>query len=127
MDEARSGLSTQLQSFTHNTTEFIRREQELLLHGQGVPQTRTVIERRPVVVVVRGYDYREDLRGLKRFIREQRPVLVGVDSGADALIAAGHRPDIVVVGARSRCGSAGPPGRAAGAPAPGAGTRSCCG
>jgi uncharacterized membrane-anchored protein len=58
-----------------------------------------VIERRPVVVVVRGYDYREDLRGLKRFIREQRPVLVGVDAGADALIAAGHRPDIVVVGA----------------------------
>jgi uncharacterized membrane-anchored protein len=99
MEDARSGLSTQLQSFTHNTTEFLRREQELLLHGQGVPETRTVIERRPVVVVVRGYDYREDLRGLKRFIREQRPVLVGVDAGADALIAAGHRPDIVVVGA----------------------------
>ena len=40
MEDARSGLSTQLQSFTHNTTEFLRREQELLLHGQGVPQTR---------------------------------------------------------------------------------------
>ena len=98
MVEARSGLSTQLQSFTHNTTEFLRREQELLLHGQGVPKTRTVIEGRPVVVVVRGYDYREDLRRLKRFIREQRPVLVGVDAGADALMAAGHRPDIVVIG-----------------------------
>ena len=98
MDDARSGLSTQLQSFTHNTTEFLRREQELLLHGQGVPNTRTVLTGRPVVVVVRGYDYREDLRGLKRFIREQSPVLVGVDAGADALIAAGHRPDIVVVG-----------------------------
>ena len=98
MVEARSGLSTQLQSFTHNTTEFLRREQELLLHGQGVPKTRTVIEGRPVVVVVRGYDYREDLRRLKRFIREQRPVLVGVDAGADAQMAAGHRPDIVVIG-----------------------------
>jgi uncharacterized membrane-anchored protein len=98
MEDARSGLSTQLQSFTHNTTEFLRREQELLLHGQGVPQTRTVLEGRPVVVVVRGYDYREDLRRLRRFIREQRPVLVGVDAGADALMAAGHRPDIVVVG-----------------------------
>ena len=98
MEDARSGLSTQLQSFTHNTTEFLRREQELLLHGQGVPNTRTIFDGRPVVVVVRGYDYREDLRRLKRFIREQRPVLVGVDAGADALIAAGHRPDIVVVG-----------------------------
>jgi uncharacterized membrane-anchored protein len=98
MEDARSGLSTQLQSFTHNTTEFLRREQELLLHGQGVPATRTVLDGRPVVVVVRGYDYREDLRRLRRFIREQHPVLVGVDAGADALIAAGHRPDIVVVG-----------------------------
>jgi uncharacterized membrane-anchored protein len=98
MEEARSGLSTQLQSFTHNTTEFLRREQDLLLHGQGVPELRTTLSGRPVVVVVRGYDYREDLRGLRRFIHEQRPVLIGVDAGADALLAAGHRPDIVVVG-----------------------------
>ncbi len=98
MQDARSGLSTQLQSFTHNTTEFLRREQELLLHGQGVPNTKTVLDGRPVVVVVRGYDYREDLRRLRRFIREQHPVLVGVDAGADALIDAGHRPDIIVVG-----------------------------
>ncbi|MGZ4478955.1 MAG: putative cytokinetic ring protein SteA [Nocardioidaceae bacterium] len=98
MDEARSGLTTQLESFTHNTTEFLRREQDLLLHGQGVPKTRTRFVGRPVVVVVRGYDYREDLRRLRRYIREQRPVLVGVDAGADALIAAGHRPDLVVVG-----------------------------
>jgi uncharacterized membrane-anchored protein len=98
MEEARSGLSTQLQSFTHNTTEFLRREQDLLLHGRGVPELRTEMSGRPVVVVVRGYDYREDLRGLRRFIHEQRPVLIGVDAGADALLAVGHRPDIVVVG-----------------------------
>lgn len=98
MDEARGGLSTQLQSFTHNTTEFLRREQDLLLHGQGAPELRTRLEGRPVVVVVRGYDYREDLRRLRGYVREQRPVLIGVDAGADALIEAGHRPDIVVVG-----------------------------
>jgi uncharacterized membrane-anchored protein len=98
MAEARGGLSTQLQSFTHNTTEFLRREQDLLLHGEGAPELRTRLEGRPVVVVVRGYDYREDLRRLRRYIREQRPVLVGVDAGADALVEAGHRPDIVVIG-----------------------------
>ncbi|HSE08184.1 MAG TPA: putative cytokinetic ring protein SteA [Nocardioidaceae bacterium] len=98
MDEARGGLSTQLQSFTHNTTEFLRREQDLLLHGQGAPELRTRLEGRPVMVVVRGYDYREDLRRLRRYIREQRPVLIGVDAGADALLEAGHRPDIVVIG-----------------------------
>lgn len=98
MEDARGGLATQLQSFTHNTTEFLRREQDLLLHGQGVPELRARIAGRPVVIVVRGYDYREDLRKLRRFIREQRPVLIGVDAGADALIEAHHRPDVVVVG-----------------------------
>ena len=98
MEDARGGLATQLESFTHNTTEFLRREQDLLLHGQGVPALKTRVEGRPVVVVVRGYDYREDLRKLRRFIREQRPVLIGVDAGADALQMAGHRADVVVVG-----------------------------
>ena len=98
MDEARGGLSTQLQSFTHNTTEFLRREQDLLLNGQGAPQVSTPMAGRPVMVVVRGYDYREDLRRMRHYIREQRPVLVGVDAGADALLEAGHRPDLVVVG-----------------------------
>jgi len=98
MEEARGGLSTQLQSFTHNTTEFLRREQDLLLHGEGAPDLRTRLAGRPVMVVVKGYDYRDDLRGLRRYIREQRPVLIGVDAGADALLEAGHRPDIVVIG-----------------------------
>ncbi len=98
LEQARGGLATQLESFTHNTTEFLRREQDLLLHGQGVPELRTRIQGRPVVIVVRGYDYREDLRRLRRFIREQRPVLIGVDGGADALLEAHHRPSVVVVG-----------------------------
>lgn len=98
LEQAREGLTSQLQSFTHNTTEFLRREQDLLLHGRGMPKLRTEVRGRPVVVVVRGYDYREDLRVLRRYIREQRPVLVGVDAGADALLEAGHRPDLVVVG-----------------------------
>jgi len=98
MEEARGGLSTQLQSFTHNTTEFLRREQDLLLHGEGAPDLRTRLEGRPVMVVVKGYDYRDDLRRLRRYIREQRPVLIGVDAGADAILEAGHRPDIVVIG-----------------------------
>ena len=98
MEDARGGLATQLQSFTHNTTEFLRREQDLLLHGQGVPDLRVRINGRPVVIVVRGYDFREDLRQLRRFVREQRPVLIGVDAGADALLDAHLRPDVVLVG-----------------------------
>jgi hypothetical protein len=52
---------------------------------------------RPVVVAVRSHGWEQELRGIKPFVREQRPVLVGVDRGADALASAGHRPDVVVV------------------------------
>ena len=97
MGRARSGLSAQLESFTHNSTEFLRREQDLLLHGHGVPRTATDMAGRPVVVTVRSHGWQDELRGIRPFVREQRPVLVGVDHGADALVAAGHRPDVVVV------------------------------
>jgi len=98
MGRARSGLSAQLESFTHNSTEFLRREQDLLLHGHGVPRTATDMAGRPVVVTVRSHGWQDELRGIRPFVREQRPVLVGVDHGADALVEAGHRPDVVVVG-----------------------------
>ena len=111
MGQARSGLTAQLESFTHNSTEFLRREQDLLLHGHGIPRTATDMAGRPVVVAVRSHGWEDELRGIKPFVREQRPVLIGVDRGADALVGAGHRPDVVVVtgGARrpaQRCGAA---------------------
>jgi uncharacterized membrane-anchored protein len=97
MGRARTGLAAQLESFTHNSTEFLRREQDLLLHGHGVPRTVTDMADRSVVVAVRSHGWEEELRGIKPFVREQKPVLIGVDHGADALASAGHRPDVVVV------------------------------
>jgi len=96
MEEARAGLSTQLEAFAANTMEYLRRERELLLDGVGVPDIDTDLDGRHVLIVVRGYDYRQDLRALKPYIREYRPVLVGVDGGADALIEDGYTPDIIV-------------------------------
>ena len=96
MTEARAGLSAQLEAFAATTTEFVKRERALLLDGVGVPDVATPIEGRHVLVVVRGYDYREDLQALRSYIREHRPVLIGVDGGADALLEAGHRPDLVI-------------------------------
>ncbi|WP_067440102.1 putative cytokinetic ring protein SteA [Nocardioides jensenii] len=101
LDQARSGMSSQLESFTHNSSEFLRREQELLLHGKGAPRLGTRMSGRPVVVVVPGPDHEAELKGLNRYLREQRPVLVGVDAGADALLAVGLKPDVVVMSAPS--------------------------
>jgi uncharacterized membrane-anchored protein len=97
MAQARLGMGSQLETFTHNSTEFLRREEGLLLHGLGLPETATRIAGRPVVVVVPGGDSRRRLASIQAFIREQNPVLVGVDRGADLLLDAGHRPDMVVL------------------------------
>jgi len=96
MTEAKAGLSVQLEAFAANTMEYMKRERELLLDGVGVPEIRTPIEGRHCLIVVRGYDYREDLEVLGSYIREFRPVLIGVDGGADALVEAGYTPDLIV-------------------------------
>ena len=96
MDRARAGMTSQLEAFTANTMEYLRRERSLLIDGVGVPDVHTRIEGRHVLVVVRGYDYREDLASLRGYIRQYRPVLCGVDGGADALVEAGHKPDIII-------------------------------
>jgi uncharacterized membrane-anchored protein len=96
MADAREGLSTQLEAFAANTMEFLRRERDLLLDGVGVPEIRTPLEGRHVLVVVRGYTYREDLAALRHYVREYKPVLIGVDGGADALLERGMRPHLIV-------------------------------
>ncbi|WP_106537299.1 putative cytokinetic ring protein SteA [Haloactinopolyspora alba] len=96
MGAAREGLSSQLEAFAANTMEFLKRERELLLDGVGVPQIRSDLEGRHVLIVVRGYDYKEDLTALRPYIREYNPVLIGVDGGADALLEVGLSPDMIV-------------------------------
>lgn len=96
MVDARAGLSAQLEAFAANTMEYMKRERALLLDGVGVPDVTTRIEGRHVLIVVRGYDYREDLQALRPYIRDYRPVLIGVDGGADALKEAGYQPDMII-------------------------------
>ena len=93
---ARANLGTELEAFARNTVEYLVRERELFLEGAGVPETRTKIEGRHALVVVRGYDFKQDLRTLRGYIGEVKPVLIGVDGGADALIDEGFRPDIII-------------------------------
>ncbi|WGW13182.1 putative cytokinetic ring protein SteA [Saxibacter everestensis] len=96
MTEAEAGMSVVLESFVTNTIEYIRKERDLLLDRVGVPHVRTKIEGRQVLIVVRGYHYKEDLAMLKPYIREYRPILIGVDGGADAILEAGQVPDMIV-------------------------------
>ena len=97
MERARAGLSTQLAGLSHNSTEFLRREQDLLLHGLGVPRLAARIAGRPVVVVAGDDEYDAELAGVRTFIREQHPVVIAVGATADALKGSGIRADVIVV------------------------------
>jgi uncharacterized membrane-anchored protein len=96
MTQARLGLSDQLEAFAANTMDYLRKERELLFDGVGVPDITTDLDDRHVLIVVRGYHYKEDLQTLRHYIREYKPILIGVDGGADALIEARHKPDLIV-------------------------------
>lgn len=94
---ARSGLLAQLDTLTHNAAEFLRREQDLVLNGIGLPALTTSIDGRPVVVVARAGDHEAELLTVHRFVREQNPVLIAVDKAADDVLDAGLAPHVVVI------------------------------
>ncbi len=96
MADARAGLAVQLEAFAANTMEYLRRERDLLLDGVGVPDITTDLDGRHVLVVVRGYSYREDLIALRHYVREYKPILLAVDGGADALLEANLTPHLIV-------------------------------
>jgi len=85
-----------LANFAENTVTHIQEEAELLSGGIKLPETRTNFRDRHVLIVVRGPDYKSDLRALRAYIGDVRPVLIGVDGGADAIRDAGYKPDMIL-------------------------------
>lgn len=96
LELASDQIGERLDEFARNTIEYLNKERDLLSSSMWVPEVKTDLHGRHALVVVRGYDFREDVDTLKPYIREVRPVLIGVDGGADALIEAGFKPDIIV-------------------------------
>ena len=95
-DARREEIGEALERFAHNTIEHMREERELLAGKIELPRFRTDFRDRTALVVVRGVDHKRDLRALRPFIRDTRPVLVGVDGGARAIVDEGFTPDMIV-------------------------------
>ena len=96
MAEAKTKVSAEIEAFATNTLEYIKHEYPLLIDGIGIPALRTKLDGRDVLVALRGYHHREDIAALRSYIRDRKPAMVGVDGGADALMEAGYRPDLIV-------------------------------
>jgi uncharacterized membrane-anchored protein len=126
---SRRSLGAELERFAENTLEYLRQEHHLVTEQPEVPDVPVEFSGRHALIVVRGVGYRDDLAALRRggYLNEMRPVLIGVDGGADALRELGLRPDVIigdfdsVSEATLRCGAtlvvhAYPGGKAPGAP-----------
>jgi len=92
----RHEIGEALERFAHNTIEHMREERELLAGRIELPRFTTDFRDRSTLIVVRGVGHQRDLRALRPFIRDMRPVLVAVDGGAEALLEAGLTPDMIV-------------------------------
>ncbi len=96
LEQQRAEIDDALVAFAENTMDHIRLEGALLTDSIDFPPTRTVFRDRHALVVVRGTTHRRDLQTLNAYIGDVKPLLVGVDGGADAILEAGLKPDVIL-------------------------------
>jgi uncharacterized membrane-anchored protein len=96
LGEQRGRVTEALEAFADNTMRFLREEGKLLAEGIDFPALKTRFRDRHALVVARGPGYKRDLRMVRPYIRDFKPVLIAVDGGADALLEAGYKPDVIV-------------------------------
>lgn len=93
---AYENIGHELDRFIDNTIEYAKKEKGMILGDVEIPKMSTKFVNRQVLVVVRGHNYKDDLQAMISYIEEVKPVLVGVDGGADALMEFGYKPDLIV-------------------------------
>jgi uncharacterized membrane-anchored protein len=96
LGDQRGRVTEALEAFAENTMRYLREEGKLLAEGIDFPPLTTRFRDRHALVVARGPGYKSDLRMVKPYVRDFKPVLIAVDGGADALLEAGYKPDVIV-------------------------------
>ncbi len=95
-DEQLERVDEALAEFAENTVAHVRQETDLLTGSVEFPPTRASFRDRHVLIVVRGDRHRRDLKALRAYIRDVRPLVVAVDGGADGALEAGLEPDVIL-------------------------------
>jgi len=96
LEEQRERIDEALAEFAENTVAHVRQETDLLTGTVAFPATRASFRDRHVLIVVRGDRHRHDLKALRAYIRDVRPIVVAVDGGADGVLEAGLKPDLIL-------------------------------
>jgi len=95
-DEQLERVDEALAEFAENTVAHVRQETDLLTGAVEFPPTRASFRDRHVLIVVRGDRHRRDLKALRAYIRDMRPLIVAVDGGANGVLEAGLKPDLIL-------------------------------
>jgi uncharacterized membrane-anchored protein len=96
LEEQRERIDEALAEFAENTVAHVRQETDLLTGSVEFPATKASFRDRHALIVVRGERHRRDLKALRAYIRDVRPLIVAVDGGADGVLEAGLEPDIIL-------------------------------
>jgi uncharacterized membrane-anchored protein len=96
IDVLKQSIALEIERFAENTIEYVKDERDVLLEALRLPDVSIDFHGRHVLIVVRGYDYKDDLLALRSYIRELKPILIGVDGGADALVEVSLTPDLII-------------------------------
>jgi uncharacterized membrane-anchored protein len=96
LSEQRGRVTEALHEFAENTMRYLRDEGRLLAEGLDFPQLQCRLRDRHALVVARGPGHKRDLKAVRPYVRDFKPVLIAVDGGAEALIAEGLKPDVIV-------------------------------
>lgn len=95
LGETENNLEYELDKFVENTLQYAKKEKSLILDLK-IPYVQTAFKDRHVLIVVRGQDYQADLRAIKSYITDLKPVIIGVDGGADACLELDIQPDLII-------------------------------
>ncbi|MBS3976961.1 MAG: hypothetical protein KGZ75_09610 [Syntrophomonadaceae bacterium] len=96
MESAKQNFIGEFARFIENTMDFAKKEMDLFLGSSAVPPLDMVFNGRHVLIVARGQNYKQDLWTIRGYIKEIRPIIIGVDGGSDALLENGFKPDIII-------------------------------
>ncbi|AZT90397.1 DUF115 domain-containing protein [Caldicellulosiruptor changbaiensis] len=85
-----------LEDFIENTFEYAKKEKGFILGQFEMPELKTKIAGRHVLVVTRGSSFKKDIKAIKSYITEVKPVIIAVDGAADALLQEKIKPHIII-------------------------------
>lgn len=92
----RARILSEVEVFAVQSASVFASDAGLLLSGEDAPEISLLQERKLALICVPGEDTVRRLKALSSFIKDYDPVLIGVDSGAEAFRKIRRKPEVLI-------------------------------